>query len=397
MGHVDVAGVRYELPDGRVLLDDVSFRVGEGAKVALVGANGAGKTTLLRIITGELTPKAGAVTRTGGLGVMRQLVARGSTTVAEMLLSVSPPRVRAAAAEVDRLELKLMDVDDEATQMAYATALVRVRRRRRLRDRGRLGHLLHDGARGGLREGEVPRPRHPQRWRAEAAGAGVPPRRSRPGAAARRAGQLPRRTREDLARGPDPRVAQDDPVHQPRPRAAEQHRDPGGDRRARGGRQLGVDASGRVRVVPRGAARPVRALRGADPALGGGARQAQGAGADAEAEGDVQRRDGLALPRRPDAAAQVRGGRSADRAAAPAAGEHAAQGRSHRQARGRLRGPRADRADEAVRPRGLVRRAGRRARLQRLRASPTSCGCSRPAAATPTSSTGRWATPRSRP
>ena len=56
MGHVDVAGVRYELPDGRVLLDDVSFRVGDGAKVALVGANGAGKTTLLRIITGDLTP-----------------------------------------------------------------------------------------------------------------------------------------------------------------------------------------------------------------------------------------------------------------------------------------------------------------------------------------------------
>ncbi|MET0838457.1 MAG: ATP-binding cassette domain-containing protein [Marmoricola sp.] len=123
MGHVEVAGVRYELPDGRVLLDDVSFRVGDGAKVALVGANGAGKTTLLRIITGELTPHEGAVTRSGGLGVMRQMVARGSTTVAEMLLSVSPPRVRAAAAEVDRLELKLMDDDDEATQMAYASAL----------------------------------------------------------------------------------------------------------------------------------------------------------------------------------------------------------------------------------------------------------------------------------
>ena len=123
MGHVDVAGVRYELPDGRVLLDEVAFRVGDGAKVALVGANGAGKTTLLRIITGELTPHAGAVTRSGGLGVMRQLVARGSTTVAEMLLSVSPPRVRAAAAEVDRLELKLMEGDDEATQMAYASAL----------------------------------------------------------------------------------------------------------------------------------------------------------------------------------------------------------------------------------------------------------------------------------
>ena len=74
VGHVDVAGVRFELPDGRVLLDDVSFRVGEGAKVALVGANGAGKTTLLRIITGELAPHAGVVTRSGGLGVMRQMV-----------------------------------------------------------------------------------------------------------------------------------------------------------------------------------------------------------------------------------------------------------------------------------------------------------------------------------
>ena len=123
VGHVDVAGVRYELPDGRVLLDDVSFRVGEGAKVALVGANGAGKTTLLRIITGELAPHAGAVTRSGGLGVMRQMVGKGSTTVRELLLSVSPPRVQKAAAEVDRWELALMETDDERTQMKYAAAL----------------------------------------------------------------------------------------------------------------------------------------------------------------------------------------------------------------------------------------------------------------------------------
>ncbi len=126
MGHVDVAGVRYELPDGRVLLDDVSFRVGEGAKVALVGANGAGKTTLLRIITGELVPHTGAVTRSGGLGVMRQMVNAGLSedpSVADLLLSVSPPRIRAAAAAVDRWELALMDTDDEKTQMAYAHAL----------------------------------------------------------------------------------------------------------------------------------------------------------------------------------------------------------------------------------------------------------------------------------
>jgi ATPase subunit of ABC transporter with duplicated ATPase domains len=126
VGHVDIAGVRYELPDGRVLLDDVSFRVGDGAKVALVGANGAGKTTLLRIITGEVAPHGGAVTRSGGLGVMRQSVGQGlgpDPDVADLLMSVSPPRVRAAATEVDRLERRLMEVDDEATQMQYATAL----------------------------------------------------------------------------------------------------------------------------------------------------------------------------------------------------------------------------------------------------------------------------------
>jgi ATPase subunit of ABC transporter with duplicated ATPase domains len=123
VGHVDVAGIRYELPDGRVLLDDVSFRVGEGAKVALVGANGAGKTTLLRIVTGDLVPHAGAVTRSGGLGVMRQMVGRGSTTVHELLLSVSPERIRRAAADVERWELALMDADDEPTQMKYAEAL----------------------------------------------------------------------------------------------------------------------------------------------------------------------------------------------------------------------------------------------------------------------------------
>jgi ATPase subunit of ABC transporter with duplicated ATPase domains len=125
VGHVDLAGIRFELPDGRVLLDDVGFRVGDGAKVALVGANGAGKTTLLRIVTGELDPHGGTVTRTGGLGVMRQMVtpAGADWTVRDLLLSVAPQRVRAAAEAVDRVELVLMDRDDERTQLRYASAL----------------------------------------------------------------------------------------------------------------------------------------------------------------------------------------------------------------------------------------------------------------------------------
>src|SRR5690606_2055945 len=123
VGHIDLNGVGFTLPDGRVLLDDISFRVGDGAKVALIGANGSCKTTLLKIIAGELGSHAGAVTRDGGLGVMRQFVAREAADVRDLLLSVAPPRVRAAAQAVDDAELVMMDRDDEPAQLAYAAAL----------------------------------------------------------------------------------------------------------------------------------------------------------------------------------------------------------------------------------------------------------------------------------
>ena len=126
MGHVDVNAVSYVLPDGRPLLDAVSLRVGEGAKVALIGPNGAGKTTLSRIVSGDLAPAEGAVTRSGGLGIMRQFIGsvRDSSTVRDLLVSVAPASVRDAAAAVDRAEMVMMEVDDEAAQMAYAQALV---------------------------------------------------------------------------------------------------------------------------------------------------------------------------------------------------------------------------------------------------------------------------------
>ncbi|WP_460522449.1 ABC-F family ATP-binding cassette domain-containing protein [Flindersiella endophytica] len=125
MGHVDVAGVEFELPDGRRLLDDVSFRVGEGAKVALVGANGSGKTTLLKIVAGDVQSHGGSVVRTGGLGVMRQFVGsvRDDTTVEQLLRSVAPPRIQAAAEAVEQAELAMMQRDDEKTQLRYARTL----------------------------------------------------------------------------------------------------------------------------------------------------------------------------------------------------------------------------------------------------------------------------------
>jgi ATPase subunit of ABC transporter with duplicated ATPase domains len=99
-----------------------------------VGPNGAGKTTLLKIIAGDRTPTTGSVSRSGGLGVMRQFIgvvrdpqhperSFGSTTVRDLLFSLSPPALRRAAAELDRLELQLMEDDREQTQLSYAQAL----------------------------------------------------------------------------------------------------------------------------------------------------------------------------------------------------------------------------------------------------------------------------------
>ncbi len=125
MGYIDVNGVTYTLADGRVLLDDVSFRVGEGTTSALIGANGAGKSTLLRLLRGQIKADSGAVTLEGGLGVMDQFVGhvRDDSTVRDLLVDVSPTAVREAARALDASELALIETDSTANQMAYATAL----------------------------------------------------------------------------------------------------------------------------------------------------------------------------------------------------------------------------------------------------------------------------------
>jgi ATPase subunit of ABC transporter with duplicated ATPase domains len=127
-GHVEVAHVGHVLPDGRTLLDDVSFRIGDGVTAALVGPNGAGKTTLLGLVAGDLRPQSGTVTATGGLGVMRQFIGTNRSSqeapmVRDLLLSVSPRRVREAAARLDAAELAMMERDDERAQLRYAAAL----------------------------------------------------------------------------------------------------------------------------------------------------------------------------------------------------------------------------------------------------------------------------------
>lgn len=57
--------------DGRTLFSGINFSVTEG-RIGLVGRNGIGKSTLLKIMSGELLPSSGAVTRSGRIGVLAQ-------------------------------------------------------------------------------------------------------------------------------------------------------------------------------------------------------------------------------------------------------------------------------------------------------------------------------------
>jgi macrolide transport system ATP-binding/permease protein len=54
---------------GRSVLRDVTFNLGQGDRVVLVGPNGVGKTTLLRLLLGLEQPDAGMITRAPGVEV----------------------------------------------------------------------------------------------------------------------------------------------------------------------------------------------------------------------------------------------------------------------------------------------------------------------------------------
>ena len=64
----DLTDVTVRIGD-RELLADLSWSIGPGDRIGLVGVNGAGKTSLLRILTGDLAPAGGRVKRGRTLAV----------------------------------------------------------------------------------------------------------------------------------------------------------------------------------------------------------------------------------------------------------------------------------------------------------------------------------------
>jgi lipopolysaccharide transport system ATP-binding protein len=57
-------------PRNFVALDDVTFNVGRGERIGIVGRNGAGKSTLLKLISGLLQPTSGSLVVIGSVQVL---------------------------------------------------------------------------------------------------------------------------------------------------------------------------------------------------------------------------------------------------------------------------------------------------------------------------------------
>jgi ATP-binding cassette, subfamily F, member 3 len=90
-----LSGVTYRI-GGRVLLDEASAQIAEGAKVGLVGRNGAGKSTLLELIRGALPFDRGTIELRRGcrIGFLAQEAPGGEATPLTIVLAADGERAR---------------------------------------------------------------------------------------------------------------------------------------------------------------------------------------------------------------------------------------------------------------------------------------------------------------
>src|SRR5688572_18475612 len=66
---VSSVSMRY---GSKVLFEEVSTTFIAGRRYGLTGPNGAGKSTFMKLLTGELPPQKGTVSRPAKVGVLRQ-------------------------------------------------------------------------------------------------------------------------------------------------------------------------------------------------------------------------------------------------------------------------------------------------------------------------------------
>jgi len=78
------------------IFKEISLSINEKEQIGLVGRNGTGKSTFLKLLTGELIPDGGRISKKNGLTMSylaQESVVSGETTLQEMLTSVFQPLI----------------------------------------------------------------------------------------------------------------------------------------------------------------------------------------------------------------------------------------------------------------------------------------------------------------
>ncbi|MBU5348908.1 ribosomal protection-like ABC-F family protein [Paenibacillus lautus] len=96
-----------------LVLDQISFEIQEGEKVALIGRNGSGKSTLMRLLAGLDQPNEGllAIKKGAKIGYLEQIPSHMDTWTVEDVLAQGLRHLKDYRAEMTELEEKMSDPD----------------------------------------------------------------------------------------------------------------------------------------------------------------------------------------------------------------------------------------------------------------------------------------------
>ena len=113
---------------GKLLFEEVSFKLEPRERMTLSGRNGAGKSTLLRVLSGELKPDSGSLSiqRGARVALHDQRPPRDSeATLGEYVYSARTD-LQETELELERLEAQMSEDAGEETMAAYARAQQRL-------------------------------------------------------------------------------------------------------------------------------------------------------------------------------------------------------------------------------------------------------------------------------